>query len=124
MSNGNEIKQTLSDRLETIFTRASQARERVPLSNVEFCIVCGKPRLDAEPTGVTCGNQRCIEEAGKIAKNKYLEMELDGEEKIMKIAEALGIKTSGQTLDFILDACITEIRNLRHILLQMEKNAG
>ena len=43
----------------------------VPMQGENFCLVCGMRRLNPDPTGVTCGNEECLKEVGKLAKEGW-----------------------------------------------------
>lgn len=87
---GKEIKKapTLSDRLEAVLDNFENRLEKsalveealkaekgwqFPITDQQFCEVCGLRRLDPDPTGLTCGNISCINEVvGRLREDGFL----------------------------------------------------
>ncbi len=82
---------TLSQRLEKlgetpIKRKPLQLITRTLLLSVseEFCVICKLPRLNPDPTGLTCNNPKCLVELGKF----FVEIK----EKIEELSKSLGLK--------------------------------
>ena len=82
---------TLSQRLEKL---GETPIKRKPLQLIirtlllyvseEFCVICKLPRLNPDPTGLTCNSSKCLAELGKFFE--------EIKEKVEELAESLGLK--------------------------------
>ena len=82
-----EEKLTLAQRIEKLSLIKKPAPYRTEV-NQEFCMFCGSPRLDPDPTGVTCNKPQCLAELGK----EYLKV-IEELEAVKKAVEKKERKT-------------------------------
>jgi len=86
---------TLAQRINRIFGLIERENNWFPLTNQYSCIICKNIRLDPDPTGLTCGDTKCLAELGKRVErsNEIGEEKEYLQEKVVEIAKLLGVET-------------------------------
>ncbi len=132
----NKARGRLKTKIEAVRKeRESGVNDLYGLGTRVECVHCGAVRVRPDPTGLTCGNPRCL--AGLLEKFDEFEQGPSGEEEqlrelLVSIAKSLAEKPKGdlsllelaENIDEALTDLRTEQKNLEEMIITIAEKLG
>ncbi|MBU4204832.1 hypothetical protein KKE19_02655 [Patescibacteria group bacterium] len=112
---------TLAERLTQRLTQLSEKKTpsifNLPTEiSIEFCTICKTPRLDSDPTGVTCGKSECLSRLGAVYNRDFNSVK----QELFSIANDLGLSPEELTGDGLITLCKNITKEIKLIKSTVE----